>query len=277
MALVRKEFRWRACQADIALVGGYYCLYLVEDHVCIALWRGILEFCYGGICLAHYRRECFSLLGLWQVCHHYCRIEPTFRHLVKVNECGFVASVEAYSLWEEHRGVAMGVESQYAVVKTLRLVVERRLPNEPTEQGLTLFHALRMPLHSYYRLVLAAFHGFHYTVCRTCGDTKLFACLCHRLMMERVDIEGVAAIDRVQHRLWFYIHCVSRLATVGILTVFDNAFAQGDVLLHTASEGHCQCLYATANTENRHLSVVGESGYEQFRQIALTVYGVQSC
>ena len=44
-----------------------------------------------------------------------------------------------------------------------------------------------------------------------------------------------------------------------------------DVLCHPSSQGHSQCLHATADAEHRDLSVVSQPCDEKLREVALCI------
>ena len=64
------------------------------------------------------------------------------------------------------------------------------------------------------------------------------------------------------------------LRAVGVLRVLHSG--QRKVLADLAAQGDSQCLDAAANAEDGQLTVIGQTGDEQFRQVALLVDGMQS-
>ena len=46
---------------------------------------------------------------------------------------------------------------------------------------------------------------------------------------------------------------------------------EGEALRHVATQGHGECLYATADAKYGNLTVIGQLGDEQFRQVALAI------
>ena len=58
---------------------------------------------------------------LFQVGYHDCGIQSAFRHLVKVYQYLRVPTGKVDVLVEEHRGIAMRVKGQYAVMQLLGL------------------------------------------------------------------------------------------------------------------------------------------------------------
>ena len=166
LALVLPEVGRGACNPHIVAVLLGDGLYLVEDIV----GKGLGLFC-----------------GLGQVGHHDGRIETPLRHLVQIGEDTRVALDEADALGKEHRGVAMGVEGEDAVVQLMGLTIIAGFLHQPPEQGQAALHALRMPLNAQYRLELAALHGLDDAIGGCRHDTELFSRVADGLMVEGVD------------------------------------------------------------------------------------------
>ena len=123
--LVGPQLVGSACKGEILTVFGYNVFYLVEYQVSIFLGTVYVE--------AHILTECLILLGLRQICHHDCRVLSAVGHLVQINKELRVAAVEAHSIGKEHRRVAMGVESKYAVMHRAGLTIMRSLSHKPLE------------------------------------------------------------------------------------------------------------------------------------------------
>ena len=65
------------------------------------------------------------------------------------------------------------------------------------------------------------------------------------------------------------------LRAVGILRVLELCRI-ADILHHLASQCKSQSLDASADTKDRYLTVVGQLGYEKFRQVALAIDDTES-
>ena len=134
------------------------------------------------------RRECLANFGLGQIGHHGDGVLMSFRHFVQVDQDAGVTMVEMNTLSEEHRGVAMGVESENAAVQLFGYVEVVGLFDQPLEQRAAALQPLGMPLHAHHRLVLGALHALDDTVGRTGHHTETLAGVANGLMVERVDI-----------------------------------------------------------------------------------------
>ena len=79
-----------------------------------------------------------------------------------------------------------------------------------------------MPLYAYDGLLLAAFYGFDGAVgCRGCG-AHVFAGIVYSLMVERVDVDGVLAVEYVaQQCAWSDVHAVRLGGLMRRLRVLD--------------------------------------------------------
>ncbi len=111
--------------------------------------------------------NCLTHLGLWQVGHHDHGVLPALGHLVQVVEYAVVALLETHALREEHRGVAMGVEGEDALVQLLGHVEVVGLVHQPAEQGLSLLpHPFGVPLHTHDGFELGTRDGLDDTVGR---------------------------------------------------------------------------------------------------------------
>ena len=82
----------------------------------------------------------------------------------------------------------MGVEGQHAVVHLMSLTIGIGLSYEPLEQGLSLSHALWMPLHTENAFVFSTLYCLNDTVRSRCRDTELAARIADGLMVEGVDM-----------------------------------------------------------------------------------------
>ena len=174
----------------------------------------------------------------------------------------------------------MGVESENAAVQLFGYVEVVGLFDQPLEQRAAALQPLGMPLHTHHRLVLGALHAFDDTVGRTGHHTETLAGVADGLMVERVDINLPLAKQLEQGGIFFDGDAVGQLLTGGILRVSDaHILAQplivGDVLRHLATQGHGQCLHATADAEDGYLTVEGQLGDEQFGQVARGIDAMQ--
>ena len=140
-------------------------LYLIEDIICIG--RGILG-------------------RLRQIGSHDGRVETTLGHLLQIDEDTWIALIESDALWEEHRGVAMGVERQNTIVQLMGLTIILCLFDQPLEQGQTTLHTFRMPLNAKDRLELVALHRLDDAIRGSRHNTELRAWVADSLMMEGV-------------------------------------------------------------------------------------------
>ena len=154
-------------------------LYLIKDEVGIGLRATDIE--------AHLLGEGLTRLRLRQVAHHDGSVLTAFGHLMKIDQDLRVTMVEVNTLREEHRGVAMGVECQHAVMRMTSLTITASLSHEPLEKRQTVSQAFRMPLHTEDRLILAALDGLNDAVGRFGDDAELAARLLYSLMVEGVD------------------------------------------------------------------------------------------
>ena len=179
-------------------------------------------------CDVYLLRELFAHLRLWQVGGHDDGVLAAVGHLVQVVENAGVALVEAHALWEEHRGVAMGVEREDAVVQAFGPMECRSFVDEPLEEWQTVFaEPFGMPLYGEDGLELVALDGFDDTVGCLGRDAESGTGGSHSLMMERVDKQpylglsvrglGLTAIEVGQIRVGRDGHAVCRLCAVGIL------------------------------------------------------------
>ena len=97
---------------------------------------------------------------------------------------------ELNPLGKEHRRVTMSVEGQGLVVNPVYGVESCSLAYQPLEERFPFAETLRMPLHTYNRLVLSTLYGLDDSVGCCCDNTESFAGILDSLMMERVNIEG---------------------------------------------------------------------------------------
>ena len=185
-----------------------------------------------------------------------------------------VALVEMDVLWEEHGGVAVGVEGEHAVVHLMGVVIGQCLLDEPMEQGHALFQTLRMPLHTDDGFVFVALHGLDDVVGRLGGDAELRSSLAHSLMMEAVDKHFIVLEHLIEQRVFLDVYRMGHLATGCLLRMLRDGLLV-DILPHTAAKGHRQGLDTATDAEDGHLTVVSHLGEHQFGQIALRIDVVQ--
>ena len=96
--------------------------------------------------------------------------------------------VETDTLWKEHRGIAVGVEGEDALMQLLSLIELVGLSHEPLEYLKPLiFQPLRMPLHAEDGFIFATLHRLDDAIGRLGDGTQLLARYAHSLVMERVD------------------------------------------------------------------------------------------
>ena len=117
---------------------------------------------------------------------------------MQVDEDFGIALIKVDTLWEEHGGVAVGVEGEHAVVHLVGMMIGQCLFDEPVEQGHALFEALRMPLHADDGFELIALHSLDDVVGRLGGDAELGSRLANGLMVEAVDIHLVFLVHLVE-------------------------------------------------------------------------------
>ena len=112
---------------------------------------------------------------------------------MQVDQDAGVTTAEVHVLWEEHRGVAMGVEGQYMMMQALHLLMLRSLVNEPLkDRQATLAHTFGMPLHTHDRLELRALHRLNHTIGSFCHHPQTGTRLAYGLMMEGIDVTPTA-------------------------------------------------------------------------------------
>ena len=177
VALVGIQVSRSPCYRHELVVCPHYVFNLVEDEVGIFRWRLCRQRCYLG--------ECLSRFWLWQICRHRHGALSAVCHLVQVNEDAAVSPVEVYSLWEEHRCVAMRVDCHHLVVQSLCLVEFSGTFHEPSEERQSVVaEPFRMPLHSEDALVFAALHSLYHPVFCPCRRLHPPAAAAHGLVVE---------------------------------------------------------------------------------------------
>ena len=174
-------------------------------------------------------RELLAELWLRQVGGHDYGVVPSLGHLVQVVEYSRVTLVESHALREEHRGIAMRVEGEYALVQLLCLAKLIGSLHEPREEWQTIIaKPLRMPLHSDYRLVFVAFHCLNYAVGRCRRHVESRSRLCHCLVVERVD-ESPLTVELAESGAGLDVHGVGRFLPVGVLRMLYARHHRGAV------------------------------------------------
>ena len=142
---------------------------------------------------------------LLEVCHHDAGIEPSFRHLVQIDQDTRVARGEVDVLGKEHRGVAVGIECDDALVNAFGCFERRRFACQPLEDGFHVVlasHAesLWMPLHAENGLVFGRFHRLDDAIRAGGGDFQTCRHILDRLVVEGVDVDGVGLEQLLQQR-----------------------------------------------------------------------------
>ncbi len=105
---------------------------------------------------------------------------------MEIDENTRITLFEVDALREEHRGVAMGVEGEDAVVKLMRLAIVHSLLDQPLEERQTTLHTLGMPLYTQDGLVFAALHCLYDAIGGCGNDTELGTGVADRLMVEAI-------------------------------------------------------------------------------------------
>ena len=259
LALVTPQVVGGACQGYAAGILAHHRLDLVEDL--IGIFRGVLR-------------------GLGEVGDHDGGILTAFVHLMEIDEDALVALLDAHALGEEHRGVAVGVEGEHTVMELLCLAPGGGTTDEPLEEGCSLGEALGMPLDAEDGLVLAALDGLDDTVGGHGTDTETGSAIGHGLMVEAVDVELRGVVDLGEKRASPDGHGMGGLVAISILRVLDEGLSlfnlqQGEILGDLAAQGCGQHLDASADAEDGDLTVEGQTGDEQFGEVALTVDAVE--
>ena len=131
--------------------------------------------------------SCRIVGGLWEVGHHDGSVLTTLCHLVEIDEDARITLFEVDALREKHRGVAVGVEGEDAVVKLMCLAIVHSLLHQPLEERQTTLHALGMPLNTQDGFVFAALHRLDDAIGGCGNDTELGASVADGLMVEGVD------------------------------------------------------------------------------------------
>ena len=107
---------------------------------------------------------------------------------MQIHQDAGISMVETDALWEEHRGIAVGVEDEDALMQLLGLIELVGLSHKPLEYLKPLiFQPLRMPLHAEDGFIFATLHRLDDAIGRLGDGTQLLARYAHCLVMERVD------------------------------------------------------------------------------------------
>ena len=125
-----------------------------------------------------------------------------------------------------------------------------------------------MPLHTKDIFEAGALHRLHHSIGGQGRDTEQRAGVFDSLVMERIDVDLLLRVQVVQHRSRLYTHAMGGQVSGTLLRMFDKGLY---VLAYLAAKGHGQRLDATADAQHGYLPVVGQSGDEQFGQIALGI------
>ena len=173
------------------------------------------------------------------------------------------------ALGEEHRGVAMGVERQDTIVRQMGLAIGSSLGYQPLEQGKSRLQALGMPLHTQHRLKLGALDRLDDAISGLGHHAELITRRLHGLMVERVDKKRLL-VDLSKCAIRLDDDSVGGLRAVGILRMLHGGLV-ADVLIDRSAKGDGKGLDAPADAQHRDLTVVGQTGDQQLRQIALFI------
>ena len=188
---------------------------------------------------------------------------------MQVDEDSAVASAEVDALGEKHGGVAVGIEGEHTVVQLIGAAKLSSTVDEPSEQAASVFaKPLGMPLHTKDIFEAGALHRLHHSIGGQGRDTEQWAGVFDSLVMERIDVDLLLRVQVVQHRSGLYTHAMGGQVSGTLLRMFDRGLY---VLAYLAAKGHSQRLDATADAQHGYLPVVGQSGDEQFGQIALGI------
>ena len=152
-------------------------------------------------------------------------------HLVQIDEDAWVALVEAYALVEEHRGVAVGVERDDAVVYVLGCTELSCLIDEPLKDGQSRLQPLGMPLHAENSLIFCTLHALDDTIGSMGRDAETLPPVGHCLMVETVDIDFFLAIDVVENTIAADVDRMCQLRLPCILIVTDRRSSRLTVFL----------------------------------------------
>ena len=166
LALVVPEVIGGAGERNSLCIVVHERLYLVEDMISVC--SGVLR-------------------GLREVGHHDRCVLAPFVHLMEINEDARVALPNLHTFVEEHRGVAMRVEGEHAVVGLMRCPIVGGMAHEPLEQRSTSLEALRMPLDTDDGFELAALYRLDDAVGGAGTDPETGSRLADGLVVERVD------------------------------------------------------------------------------------------
>src|SRR5574344_150749 len=148
-----------------------------------------------------------------QVSHHKTDIKVSLSHLVKIYQRiifkGFgailrnltnivifniylrIALIETGTFIKKHWSVAMTVKNYHTLMQVFRFHKRDRLTNQPIKYRhhcpvSIQYHTLRMPLHTYYRLISGTFHSLNNSVWSHSSNRKALRNSFHRLVMKRI-------------------------------------------------------------------------------------------
>ena len=105
---------------------------------------------------------------------------------MEIDENTRITLFEVDALREKHRGVAVGIKGEDAIVKLMRLAIVHSLFDEPLEERQTTLHTLGMPLYTQDGFVFAALHSLDDAIGSCGNDTELGARVADRLMVEAI-------------------------------------------------------------------------------------------
>ena len=117
--------------------------------------------------------------------------------------------------------------------------------------------------------MLSALHSLDYAVGGSGSDAQVLSRMGDTLVVERVDGYALGTVCLCHHASALKPDGVGEFLEVGILRMAQRLHRYlAEVLCHFAAEGYRQGLYAAANGQRGNLSVEGQTGHEQLRQVA---------
>ena len=220
---------WRACNPNGLWIAVGQPLDIVEQLLCLC------GYALTGLLVA---------FALRQVSHHDARIEVSFGHLMQIDKNLWVTGVEVDAFVGKHRGIAMAVEREDALVQSYGLAIRISLIDQPCEQGrhgmvvvLAQDEAFGMPLHAQNTLLLRAFNGFDDPIRGGGGNAQMRPRFTDCLMVERIDGKAFRLHDAVEQAVSLNLYVVRSIFAWKVLVVFDELLARkpfGNILIYLA-------------------------------------------